>query len=291
LVSRQRLSAIYIAAASAAIFTLELGLASPRPARAEPPSVTVTLVRNGTASSVNTSATDVAGLLAEQHIAMAPGDYLSMLAEAPIQEGISLEFREARDITIAADGKSLVAHTGAPTVASALIAAGIKLGKDDWAVPELSGDPSSGIRIIRVRTWTRTESASVHGTKHVVAYRYTQIERSAPVRTQLWSHVLRRPKESAAARYAVRMIATAYVPWCYGCSGITKMGLRAGRGVVAVDPNVIPLGSRLFIPGYGNALAGDTGGAIVGNRIDLGYENQSEAMQFGRRAVTVYVLP
>ena len=63
---------------------------------------------------------------------------------------------------------------------------------------------------------------------------------------------------------AIKMVATAYVPFCSGCSGITKLGMHAGHGVVAVDPSVIPLGSRLYVPGYGNAVAGDTGGAIRG---------------------------
>ena len=89
---------------------------------------------------------------------------------------------------------------------------------------------------------------------------------------------------------AMKMVATAYVPFCSGCSGITKLGLHAGHGVVAVDPNVIPLGSRLYVPGYGNAVAGDTGGAIHGNRIDLGFDNLGEALRFGRRPITVYVL-
>ena len=70
------------------------------------------------------------------------------------------------------------------------------------------------------------------------------------------------------------------------CSG----GRVAGHGVVAVDPRIIPLGSRLFIPGYGSAVAGDTGSAIRGNRIDLGFNSLRDALLFGRRAITVYVL-
>ena len=64
----------------------------------------------------------------------------------------------------------------------------------------------------------------------------------------------------------------------------------AAHGVVAVDPQVIPLGTRLYIPGYGNAIAGDTGGAIIGMRIDLFFEAEAEAIRFGRRKVDVYVL-
>ena len=57
-----------------------------------------------------------------------------------------------------------------------------------------------------------------------------------------------------------------------------------------MDPNVIPLGTRLYIPGYGMAIAADTGGAIRGHKIDLLMESYGEAMEFGRRSVEVYVL-
>lgn len=94
------------------------------------------------------------------------------------------------------------------------------------------------------------------------------------------------------ARYqaVMTMEATAYIPSDGGGNGITASGMMAQRGVVAVDPNVIPLGTRLYIPGYGEAIAADTGGAIIGARIDLCMETYWEAMQFGRRDVTVYVL-
>ena len=73
-------------------------------------------------------------------------------------------------------------------------------------------------------------------------------------------------------------------------AGITATGVPAVRGIAAVDPDVIPLGTRLFIPGYGEAIAADTGGAIVGNKIDLVMDSYGEAMDFGRQDVTVYVL-
>lgn len=72
--------------------------------------------------------------------------------------------------------------------------------------------------------------------------------------------------------------------------GITASGMKARYGVVAVDPKVIPLGTKLYIEGYGNAIAGDTGGAIKGNRIDLFYNSNKEAMDFGRRQVKVTIL-
>ena len=89
---------------------------------------------------------------------------------------------------------------------------------------------------------------------------------------------------------ALSMVATAYSADCAGCSGITATGRPAGHGVVAVDPSVIPLGTHMYIPGYGHAVAGDTGGAIRGHRIDLGFSSNAQAFRFGRRPVTVYLI-
>ncbi|MGE5553891.1 MAG: ubiquitin-like domain-containing protein [Betaproteobacteria bacterium] len=97
-------------------------------------------------------------------------------------------------------------------------------------------------------------------------------------------------------RYVERrvMIATAYDPGPRSigprATGHTYLGLKAGYGIAAVDPRVIPLRSRLYIPGYGEALAGDIGGAIKGNRIDLCFDTYEEAIRFGKRKVEVYVL-
>lgn len=91
-------------------------------------------------------------------------------------------------------------------------------------------------------------------------------------------------------RQIITMEASAYLPGDGDGRGITASGMRAVRGVVAVDPAVIPLGTRLYIPGYGMAIAADTGGAIQGNRIDLLMESYGEAMAFGRQSVEVYVL-
>jgi len=72
--------------------------------------------------------------------------------------------------------------------------------------------------------------------------------------------------------------------------GITASGMRVERGVVAVDPNIIPLGTRLYVEGYGFALAADTGGAIRGYRIDLFMYTRQEALNWGRRSVVVHIL-
>ena len=83
--------------------------------------------------------------------------------------------------------------------------------------------------------------------------------------------------------------ATAYT-WGGGASGHTSVGLWPKRGIVAVDPRVIPYYTKLYIPGYGMAIAGDTGGAIVGTRIDLFMDSLHECYQWGRRDVEIYIL-
>ncbi|MCK9479788.1 MAG: 3D domain-containing protein [Firmicutes bacterium] len=82
----------------------------------------------------------------------------------------------------------------------------------------------------------------------------------------------------------------------YCIQGRTASGMASQVGVVAVDPSVIPLGTRLYIESpngswtYGNAIAGDTGGAIKGNKIDLFMNTYQEAISFGRQTAKVYIL-
>ncbi|MET3574576.1 LysM peptidoglycan-binding domain-containing protein [Bhargavaea ullalensis] len=100
------------------------------------------------------------------------------------------------------------------------------------------------------------------------------------------------PAPSAAREITVR--STAYTAYCGGCSGVTATGinLRANPNakVIAVDPRVIPLGTKVWVEGYGEAIAGDTGGAIKGNRIDVFIPNKGRALQWGSRTVKVKIL-
>jgi len=73
----------------------------------------------------------------------------------------------------------------------------------------------------------------------------------------------------------------------YSMPGRTATGLPVGPGIVAVDPAVIPLGTRLSIPGYGEGVAADTGGAVQGLTIDLWFPTLAEALAWGRRTVTI----
>jgi 3D (Asp-Asp-Asp) domain-containing protein len=75
----------------------------------------------------------------------------------------------------------------------------------------------------------------------------------------------------------------------YSLRGRTATGMPTAAGVIAVDPAVIPLGTRLTIPGYGTGIAADTGGAVHGNVIDLWFPTLQEALAWGRRTVTITI--
>lgn len=87
----------------------------------------------------------------------------------------------------------------------------------------------------------------------------------------------------------MRVYATHYDSRCLGCNEWTAIGMRAGKGVIAVDPKIIPLRSKVYIPGYGIAIAGDTGGAIKGKIIDLGFEDARTA-GWSARFIDIYLL-
>ncbi len=87
----------------------------------------------------------------------------------------------------------------------------------------------------------------------------------------------------------MRVWATHYDQHCLGCNEWTAIGMRAGKGVIAVDPKVIKMRSKVYVPGYGHAVAGDTGGAIKGNIIDLGFEDARTA-GWSARFVDIYLL-
>lgn len=94
------------------------------------------------------------------------------------------------------------------------------------------------------------------------------------------------------SRYSRSLVmrASAYSAYDPGNGSYTYGGNLLRKGLVAVDPSVIPLGTRLFIPGYGYAVADDIGGAIKGNRIDLAFDSHRDALNFGIQRVTVYVI-
>lgn len=101
-------------------------------------------------------------------------------------------------------------------------------------------------------------------------------------------------EESKPEGKTVTVSATAYTADCPGCSGVTSTGIDLNANpnakVIAVDPNVIPLGSEVYVEGYGRAIAGDIGGGINGNEIDVHVGTTNEAYSWGVRTVNVTIL-
>lgn len=244
--------------------------------------VPVTIATATARTTVRSAAENVGELLAESNVSLAPGD----------------EVRPSLDAPIPANG----------TIRIVRVLSWQRIEK----------------RMVRRQTITRFDFSMVPGASRIIArgidgiredrVHFTQRDRGAVQRAVVASQVLRKTKpriiaagideydalrgiemrglerSALLARRGIEMLATAYTAGCIGCSGITAIGRPAGHGIVAVDPSVIPLGTHLFIPGYGLAIAGDTGGAIHGNRIDLGFNSLRDALLFGRREVTVYTL-
>ncbi|MCQ6276707.1 3D domain-containing protein [Bacillus sp. V3B] len=92
----------------------------------------------------------------------------------------------------------------------------------------------------------------------------------------------------------IYVTSTAYTASCNGCSGTTATGINLHANpnskVIAVDPSVIPLGTKVYVEGYGYAVAADTGSAIKGNKIDVFFPSKQTAYQWGRKTVKIKVL-
>jgi len=242
--------------------------------------VPVTLVTANSLKMLTTAAEDVGALLEEQHVALGKDDTVRpSLADAIVAgstvriarivkwvktEHHAIAQRVVRRIDFSLPpGKTRVVSAGSPGVRETMV----RFIRSDYGGVQKRVILSRIVRKPEVRIVA--EGIGEFAAFHDVAAR--GIEKTAYI-----------------ASSAMAMLATAYTAACGGCSGYTAIGARAGHGIVAVDPSVIPLGTKLYIPGYGPAVAGDTGGAIHGNRIDLGFNSLSDALRFGRHAVTVY---
>ncbi|MBV8749727.1 MAG: DUF348 domain-containing protein [Candidatus Eremiobacteraeota bacterium] len=245
--------------------------------------VPVTVIVDGQPRELRSAATSVAALLGQQHVAFDRHDVVAPAPASPLDNNLVVTVKHVDSWT--------------ETVRHVIAARIVKR----WAFTL----PVGHKKVVDPGSPGLSE----------IAYAVTRTpDRRSVRRTKLVSRILRAPRarivaegigeytalsELAAkgiqgtlnlATSALSMVATAYTAGCGGCSGTTASGRPAGHGVVAVDPRVIPLGTHMYIPGYGHAVAGDTGGAIRGNRIDLGFDSTAQAYQFGRRSVTVYLI-
>lgn len=128
--------------------------------------------------------------------------------------------------------------------------------------------------VAAIKSFQSTQGLPVDGVVGEITYSY--LNRSVP--------------DSDRGQRTLYMSASAYSAHDPGNSNRTATGKLVQKGLVAVDPNVIPLGTHLYIPGYGEAIAADVGSSIQGNRIDIAFDTHEEAMDFGRQSITVYII-
>jgi len=124
------------------------------------------------------------------------------------------------------------------------------------------------------------------GTKEIAQ----QVSRSAPSKSA--NTQAKAASSSGGKEFYVN--STAYTANCNGCSGVTATGINLKANpnakVIAVDPSVIPLGSKVYVEGYGYATAADTGSAINGNKIDVFFPSKSQAYRWGNKRVKIQVV-
>ena len=288
---------------------------------------------NGKTKTVFTYEKTVGDFLEKEGIVLKNKDLVSPSLDKAIDKDMKIVISSPKSYHIKDGKKTLIAEASGYTVADVLDNLDIKLNKLDRVSLPLDEIAKEGMEIkidrvvvenlenkieIPFETESRENKDMFEGEKNVItkgevgqkteSLKNTYVNGVLETTEVLKSEITKDPvkevvevgtKKAAAApngknaKRVIVMQATAYDP---SAGSKTAMGTRARVGAVAVDPRVIPLGSKLYIESmdgfasYGYATAEDTGGAIKGNRIDLFYNSNAEANRFGRRNVKVYVL-
>ncbi|WP_233269473.1 3D domain-containing protein [Alteribacillus sp. YIM 98480] len=143
------------------------------------------------------------------------------------------------------------------------------------------------ISVSELKSWNDLSSNTIYPNQELDVTRDGSVSSSSSESTS------EKESEQKAAR-EMTVSSTAYTANCSGCSGITATGINLkanpDKKVISVDPDVIPLGTEVHVEGYGTAVAGDTGGAIKGNKIDVFFSDRSEALQWGNKKVNIKIL-
>jgi 3D (Asp-Asp-Asp) domain-containing protein len=236
--------------------------------------VRVTVKDSGQIRMISTAGATVGDVLTQEHIVLGELDRCVPAPSSPLESGAKISITRVRIDTVT-ETTTLsfpVRHTYDTDLRAGIkqvLVAG-KPGSKSQVYRETIKD---GIRVSRRLVSSKTTLPT------------TQVVRVGLRGMQLAS------RGAVPHRRILNMVATGYGPHENGRWGNrTAMGTRVGYGTVAVDPRVIPLGTRLYVEGYGYAVARDTGRLIKGRRIDLGFGSTSEARRVGRRPVRVLVL-
>lgn len=182
----------------------------------------------------------------------------------------------------------------------------VKAGDNLWKISQ-----KYNTTVEQIKSWNKLKSDTIHkGDVLIVSKSKVSKESQSKTATATVQNTVKADKTVKAANTVktkttektnsetsskeITVTATAYTADCKGCSGITATGINLkdnpNKKVISVDPNVIPLGSTVYVEGYGTAIAGDTGGAIKGNKIDIHVATTSEALNWGRKQVSVKIL-
>ncbi|KAB2953018.1 DUF348 domain-containing protein [Heliorestis acidaminivorans] len=287
----------------------------------------VTIHVDGEEVIVNTFSKTVSALLAEASIDLGEMDKVEPALSATISDGMVVHIERAFPVTVIADGESHSLLTTTVAVEDLLEQLQIELGTSDRVEPplvQLVTEPEE-VRVIRVTFEEVREEQSIPYTVEQTAdpnlekglrriasrgrngvaqsvVRVTYEDGHAVHREVLSQNIVREPVNQVVAmgtidrvsrggmnfrfREARQMQATAYTH----TGRNTASGVYPQVGMVAVDTSVIPMGTRLYVEGYGFATAADRGSAIRGDKIDLFMETHAEARRWGIRTVKVYVL-
>ncbi len=238
----------------------------------------VELSINGEGKTVFSFASNVEGLLRERDITLSEGDWLSLEPTAPLKDGLIVVLNREKTVTFIVGEEKRVVNTTANSVGEFLESKKAEHGSFDLTFNDPDEPIKTGMVIKAIRLYGLAKTDSPRKLAYLP-------DRGAP------REIISKepPPSDLKIKKTITLTATAYTPG-FDCGYITATGAKAGFGIVAVDPRVIPLGTKVFVEGYGEAMALDTGGAIKGSRIDLCYETYDEAIRFGRRKVTVHIL-
>ncbi len=245
-------------------------------------STPVMLQVDGVTLHTRTQRRTVGEVLAQESIALMGKDYTVPPYEASIASGISIQVVRVREV-VKIEEESIPYET-------------------EWvATPELSIDSqqttqagSDGARKRRYRV-TYEDGNEAAGALEDEWLDRTPSTRVIEYGTQITVRTLDTADGAVEYWRHLRVYSTAYSaatagkPKGHPRYGITRSGLKAGYGVIAVDPKVIPLGTWVYVPGYGKAIAGDTGASVLGRQIDLGFDDDEPLPQW-HRWVDVYLL-
>jgi uncharacterized protein YabE (DUF348 family) len=239
------------------------------------------VIADGQTVEVNSGATVVLDVLADNGIALGPLDYTRPAADATLSPGDTLEVVRVTERIDAED---------APIPFETVYEAAADLAIDTL----VEASPGSN-GVLQRRTRVRLENGvevSREPAGEVVTV--APVNRVLRYGTQIVMRTIDTPSGPVEYWRVVNMRVTSYTATSAGKQpgepgyGITASGVQAGTGVIAVDPEVIPFRSYVYVPGYGVAFAGDTGGGIKGRFIDLGYDEGE--FQSWRGTVDVYYL-